>query len=342
MGSQILSFRKFFKPLVFFLLFSGICSGSALAGSCKEILGEWDWFIGGTAIFSEDHQARFVPGNSMFPAGLGKWECNPDTGTFKVFWNNGFQDNLTVSADGNRVSGPANTGAMVSGTRKGVEVKEPDANCSTVPYILGQGACGLLTAGDVCQAMNEVYSFPRRITSDQADICRFKGVQLGMPLVEISYSTSLGTDPVQLHNFYRKNRRKSRGFVDLPKLGDDAYALLDLNQQRLNVFVLKGTESFTLQISGRDRLRTWKREKIMASANAMANKALGRLGPRVPNDQFLIGGSSQSLPPELRPPSGSGGSMPSGSGGQPSSANPIGSQGKDGMDDVNNLLDLLP
>jgi uncharacterized caspase-like protein len=76
---------------------------------CKKLLGTWSWFIGPDVTFRADGSAT----TSLFQA---SWTCR-DSQVVMV-WNHGFTDRLTISPDGNRLSGRNQVGTAVSGTRK--------------------------------------------------------------------------------------------------------------------------------------------------------------------------------------------------------------------------------
>jgi hypothetical protein len=61
-----------------------------------KIVGTWDWVMGGTRIFLPN---RTLPSNDR---GGGTWTCNGDN--YMVKFNDGSEDHLKMSADGNSMS----------------------------------------------------------------------------------------------------------------------------------------------------------------------------------------------------------------------------------------------
>ncbi len=100
-------FRTTLSTLVLFLvvgvsLFSA--QRHAHAVSCDSIVGDWAWFTGGNVTLNPDGTIT-----SKEFGNLGTWECTDDTrGVFTLRWVFGtppFVDTLTLSADGQSLSG---------------------------------------------------------------------------------------------------------------------------------------------------------------------------------------------------------------------------------------------
>jgi hypothetical protein len=99
------------------LLLFNIIPYSNAANPCEKIVGDWSWFIGGKVSFSNNAQAKWIPGAAGMPPASGTWKCNPRSGTYTVTWQNGFVDTLNLSDDGKQLSGISSTGVKVSGKR---------------------------------------------------------------------------------------------------------------------------------------------------------------------------------------------------------------------------------
>ena len=79
------------------------------------MVGEYAWFIGGKVAFWSRGTVRWMPAVASIPPATGTWTCSPDSGTYKVTWQNGFVDTLNLSADGSTLSGMSSTGVAVTG-----------------------------------------------------------------------------------------------------------------------------------------------------------------------------------------------------------------------------------
>jgi hypothetical protein len=91
-----------------------------------NVVGEWNWFTGGTVtIRSNGTVSHSQPG----PVSSGTWRYNPRSGRVVISWENGrYVDTLTLSQDGNTLTGANQNGAPVSGWRivsKGPEKVPP-------------------------------------------------------------------------------------------------------------------------------------------------------------------------------------------------------------------------
>jgi hypothetical protein len=76
--------------------------------SCAKIAGSWKWGDIIIAIKSDGTAHHAI-------AGSGTWTCNDRQYVFS--WSNGITDHVTLSADGNSLSGSNNLGWTFSGTR---------------------------------------------------------------------------------------------------------------------------------------------------------------------------------------------------------------------------------
>jgi hypothetical protein len=66
------------------------------ADPCTRIPGVWSWFTNGDAIFDRD-------GTLTQGALTGTWTCT--NRRVAIFWSHGFVDRLTLSSDGNHLTG---------------------------------------------------------------------------------------------------------------------------------------------------------------------------------------------------------------------------------------------
>jgi hypothetical protein len=92
------------------------CS-NATGDTCNKVLGEYAWFIGGKVSFGSRGTVRWMPAVATIPPATGTWTCSPDSGIYKVTWQNGFIDTLNLSSDGSTLSGTSSTGVQVTGHR---------------------------------------------------------------------------------------------------------------------------------------------------------------------------------------------------------------------------------
>lgn len=103
--------------LVTALLLQITTAGVAAADLCDRIVGDWAWFIGGKVSFSTGAGVRWMPPTNATPPAVGRWSCEPGSGTYTVTWQNGFIDTLSLSSDGIRLGGTSSTGVSVWGRR---------------------------------------------------------------------------------------------------------------------------------------------------------------------------------------------------------------------------------
>jgi hypothetical protein len=83
--------------------------GHNVKGSpCAKAVGVWAWFDGGTAIIKSDGTAT---GGTV----TANWSCI--NGQVVITWSNGYNDRLSISADGNHLEG-TNGMIRVFGDRK--------------------------------------------------------------------------------------------------------------------------------------------------------------------------------------------------------------------------------
>jgi hypothetical protein len=75
---------------------------------CGHVAGTWSWFNGGTAVIRAD-------GTAGGGAVTGNWSCI--NGKVVIVWSNGYNDRLSLSADGNHLEG-TNGFIRVFGDRK--------------------------------------------------------------------------------------------------------------------------------------------------------------------------------------------------------------------------------
>src|SRR5262249_37857660 len=70
---------------------------------CMKIVGTWNWVFGGTRQFLPN---KTIPSNDR---GGGTWTCNGDN--YVVKFADGSEDHLTMSSDGNSMSGNSSASA---------------------------------------------------------------------------------------------------------------------------------------------------------------------------------------------------------------------------------------
>jgi hypothetical protein len=80
----------------------------ATSSSCGKIAGGWKW-DGGIVAIKTNGTAHHPTGGS------GTWTCNNRQYVFS--WSNGFTDHVTLSGDGNSLSGSNNMGYSFSASR---------------------------------------------------------------------------------------------------------------------------------------------------------------------------------------------------------------------------------
>lgn len=78
------------------------------ASSCRGFVGNWLWFSGAITTINADGTFK---GNSL----TGSWTCKGNDVT--MIWSHGYNDRLTVSADGRKLNGTNNIGFSISGPR---------------------------------------------------------------------------------------------------------------------------------------------------------------------------------------------------------------------------------
>ena len=115
------------------LLCQILVSHSEAADACQRIVGEWGWFIGGKVSFSQNAQAKWIPGTAGSPPASATWTCDPRSETYTVTWQNGFVDTVRLSADGAQLSGTSSTGVKVSGRRTSSAARTSPPPATTNP-----------------------------------------------------------------------------------------------------------------------------------------------------------------------------------------------------------------
>ena len=99
---------------------SGAAPASAQASgsdSCQKIAGNWKWFTGGIVIIHADNKVGWKATPNATSAIPGTWQCD-QKGAYTLSWSNGFVDSLTLSGDGNSLSGANAQGVKVTATRQ--------------------------------------------------------------------------------------------------------------------------------------------------------------------------------------------------------------------------------
>jgi hypothetical protein len=102
--------RSFVLALLLIIPFIGQDSKT----KCNDIVGDWKWFVGPQLTIKADHS--FSNGENS-----GNWEvANAKERQYKLRWDvGGFVDEVTLSADGHKLTGTNNDKNSVSGERVG-------------------------------------------------------------------------------------------------------------------------------------------------------------------------------------------------------------------------------
>jgi hypothetical protein len=88
-------------------------SQSATSAACNAVQGDWSWFTGYVVSLKANHTILY----GDRPAGT--WECiNSSRNSARLKWSSGFIDSISVSNDGEKISGVNNIGVKVSGNRR--------------------------------------------------------------------------------------------------------------------------------------------------------------------------------------------------------------------------------
>lgn len=107
----------------------------AYAVSCDAIVGEWAWFTGGNVTLTPDGTIT-----SKEVGKVGTWECtNTTRGVFTLRWVFGtppFVDTLTLSADGQSLSGKNQFQYPVTALDKG-QLPPESQDASKRPTVAG-------------------------------------------------------------------------------------------------------------------------------------------------------------------------------------------------------------
>ena len=91
--------------------------------TCAAIIGDWDWLLGSTTIFTADGKMK----NLALIPNQGTWECtDPSQRLFTLHWEiGGWVDNATLSSDNNTIDAVNNIGIRFQGWRKGTQKQQP-------------------------------------------------------------------------------------------------------------------------------------------------------------------------------------------------------------------------
>jgi tetratricopeptide (TPR) repeat protein len=102
---------------------SGQSRAREFKDNCTALVGEWDWILGSSTIVSADGQLQNI---ALIP-NHGSWECtDPSQRKFTLRWViGGWVDNITLSADGNKVDAFNNIGLRFQAWRKGTKKAQP-------------------------------------------------------------------------------------------------------------------------------------------------------------------------------------------------------------------------
>ncbi len=89
-------------------------NGGPAAGSSSELSGKWAWTSGRVLSIHEDGSFVVDSGEGKGRGGTWRWEKRPK-GEFTMIWATGnFKDTMTLSSDGNHITGANNKGNTVS------------------------------------------------------------------------------------------------------------------------------------------------------------------------------------------------------------------------------------
>ncbi|MEA2240142.1 MAG: eukaryotic-like serine/threonine-protein kinase [Thermoanaerobaculia bacterium] len=89
-------------------------------GRCGDLTGTWNWFNGLVVTIATDGRFRSTAGVS------GKWSpIDASRRMYRLQWDNGFVDSVSLSRDGAALSGSNESGARVSATRNCAGGTEP-------------------------------------------------------------------------------------------------------------------------------------------------------------------------------------------------------------------------
>lgn len=103
------------------VLFAPQETGALLNRSeCPEIVGSWNWFIGGVTEIQSDGSLIWKARDSdTVPTGVGQWTClKGKPRKYQLAWQTGMADIVTLSEDQESLSGSNPVGARVSGSRR--------------------------------------------------------------------------------------------------------------------------------------------------------------------------------------------------------------------------------
>ncbi len=87
---------------------------------CVDVIGRWDWLTtGGIVSVVEGGTLTFhVNDATPIPTFRGTWTCSDETGEIVMRWETGLSDELTLSDDGDRLSGTnQQNGVVISAVR---------------------------------------------------------------------------------------------------------------------------------------------------------------------------------------------------------------------------------
>jgi tetratricopeptide (TPR) repeat protein len=98
---------------------SGQSRAQEYQDNCAALVGDWDWAFGVSIIVNADGNLQAI----ALISNHGTWECtDPAQRKFTLRWVvGGWVDNVTLSADGNKVNAVNNIGLHFQGWRKGTK-----------------------------------------------------------------------------------------------------------------------------------------------------------------------------------------------------------------------------
>ena len=119
------------------------CSCGGKRKGCEGIIGSWKWFNGIVVHIFTNNRFNSPAGNG------GTWHCKPN-GEIELIWDKGgWRDTLTISPDGNSLSGRNQHGVSVSATRmngnENRERQKPRPRC-TLDTSMMAGSSNLCTS----------------------------------------------------------------------------------------------------------------------------------------------------------------------------------------------------
>jgi hypothetical protein len=184
-------------------------------GRCVDVTGAWNWFNGLTVTIGTDGRFQSTAGVN------GTWSATGGAmRQYRLRWDNGFVDTVSLSEDGARLSGTNESGTRVSATR--------DCAAATAPSGSGGGNAGAGTPGSSAGGGNNG-TRPVSCATLTGTWTWFTGAQLTfrddgtfLSTVNGRWERGTGDDYVL---------RWENGYVDVVRLSSDGRRLSGQNKQ---------------------------------------------------------------------------------------------------------------